>query len=159
MKARGFWTLVCFSPDGREKWRIDRDENLIVNEGIDWIETNDLAGTTLYVGLTASAPTPAAGDTMSSHAGWTEVHSEYSESTRVEWVSDEPASKVVTNSTTADFSFTGTVTVGGSFITTDSTKNGTSGTLIAVEAFTEGDKAVDSGDSIKVTFSITGSSS
>ena len=53
---------------------------------------------------------------------------------------------------------TGTITVTGAFVTTVSTKNDQTGTLVAAKLFSSG-KAVDNGDTLSVTYTITGSSS
>lgn len=154
----GWMKTVCRDKHGNIKW-VDEGPNLVVNEGIDYILTNDLAGATLYLGLTEASPSPAAGNTMSSHAGWDEAAG-YDEANRVSWGQGEPSSQAVTNGTAAEFTMDGNDTsIGGAFITTDNTKDGTSGTLIAVKAFTGGNKTVADNDVLSVTYTITGSSS
>jgi hypothetical protein len=155
----GHFNVVCRDKrTGKVKW-IDGMKNRIVDVGIDWILTNDLAGATLYAGLTDGTPTDAAGDTMASHAGWLEMAG-YDEATRPAWGQGEPSSKVVTNASAITFTMDGTdTTIGGAFITTDNTKDGTSGTLIGVKAFTGGDKTVANNDVLEVTYTLTGSSS
>ncbi len=159
----GRWKFVCRGPDGRVKWT-DFIDNLVVDAGInDILEQwgNGSAYTAAhYVGLTATAPTPAAGDTMSSHAGWTEVTA-YDEATRVAYDPAAASSKILTNSaSTATFTIsTNSTVVGGAFLTTNNTKGGTTGTLISAGAFSAGDKSLDDGDTLDVTLSITGSSS
>lgn len=156
---KGYVKVVCKDKNGKVKW-IDEGENLIVNEGIDYIMgTAILDSATLYVGLTEASPTPAAGDTMSSHAGWAEAAG-YDEATRPAWGQDAVSSKVVTNSTSADFTMDGTDgSIGGAFLSTNSTKDGTSGILIGVKAFTAGNRTVVATDVLEVTYTITGSSS
>lgn len=154
----GYWTVVCKGPDGQEKWR-DSFHNTIVNAGLDHaLDATLSAGTqitTWYVGLTDGTPTVAAGDTMSSHAGWAEVTT-YSESVRQTWTDAGVSSQSVTNSaSTADFSINGTATVGGAFLTSNSTKGGTTGTLFAAEAFSGGDKSLTSGDTLSVTYTVS----
>lgn len=155
----GWMKVVCKDSNGNVKWT-DEGPNLIVNTGINYIlGTAILDSATLYVGLTEASPTPAAGDTMSSHAGWAEAAG-YSEGTRPAWGQGAAASQAVTNATAVDFTMSGADTsIGGAFITTDSTKDGTSGTLIAVKAFTGGNKTVAASDTLSVTYTVTGSSS
>ena len=159
LKIRGFLKVVCRDADGNVKW-VDDGENLIVDEGIDYIlGTAILDAASLFIGLTEASPTPAAGDTMASHAGWATAAG-YDEANRISWGQDSVASKVVTNSTSADFTMDGADTsIGGAFITTNNTKDGTTGTLIAVKAFTGGNKTVADNDVLQVTYTITGSSS
>lgn len=86
-KATGHYLVECHDKDGNLKWSVDSD-NLVVNVGLQYMAgvalTSTAQITTWYIGLygAAASNTPAAGDTMSSHAGWTEV-TDYSESTRV----------------------------------------------------------------------------
>ena len=95
---------------------------------------------------------------MSSHAGWTEVTA-YSESVRQTLTLGTVSSQSVDNSASkAVYSINGTATVGGIFVTTDSTKSGTSGTLYGGGAFTGGDKSVGSGDTLNVTVTLTAAS-
>lgn len=159
LSLSGWMKVVCRDANGNVKW-IDEGPNLVVNTGINYIlGTAILDSATLYIGLTTGSPTPAAGDTMSSHAGWTEAAG-YDEAARVAWGQDAAASQAVTNSTAATFTMDGTdTTIGGAFITTDNTKDGTTGTLIAVKAFTGGNKTVADNDTLDVTYTVTGSSS
>lgn len=143
---------------GSQMWH-DQNYNKCVDVGLTLMLETFFNGSTYtalhYVGLTSGTPTTAITDTMSSHAGWTEVVA-YSEATRVTYNPDAAASKSIDNSTTkADFSINGTTTVGGAFLTTDNTKSGTAGTLISVEAFTGGDKSLGSGDTLSVQITYT----
>ena len=155
------YIVECIGPDGKLKWTNDFD-NLVTNEGLDDNLDKYLKGSTytaaFYVGLTDGTPTVNAADTMSSHAGWTEV-TDYSESTREALVLGTVASQSVDNSASkASYSINATATVGGAFITTVSTKGGTTGTLYGVGAFS-GDKSVDNGDTLNVTVTCTAAAS
>ena len=161
LKTQCVYTIECVGPDGKLKWK-DKAYNTVVNVGLDEILDKFWKGSTYsashFVGLTDGTPTPAAADTMASHAGWAEVTA-YSEGTREALTLGTVSSQSVNNSASkASFSINGTATVGGAFITTNSTKGGTTGVLISVAAFTEGDKAVDSGDTLNVTCTISASS-
>lgn len=114
-----------------------------------------------YMGLIASSgySALAAADTMSSHAGWTEETSNYSQSTRPTWSPASASGGSVSNSSSVDFTITGSVTVKGIFITDNSTKSGTTGTLWATALFTSGDQALVNGQTLKVTYICSGSSS
>jgi hypothetical protein len=123
--------------------------------------TSVTAITTWYIGLygAGASNTPAAADTMSSHAGWTEVVP-YSNATRVAvtFVTATTANpSVATNSASpAAFSINATSTVGGAFLTSGSAKSGTAGTLFSASDFTSpGDRAVTSGDTLNVTYTMS----
>lgn len=157
-----YYTVECFDAGGNLKWT-DTSKNTVVNVGLDDVLDKYLKGSTytasFFVGLTDGTPTIAATDTMASHAGWVEVHSEYSEGTRETLTLGTVSSQSVDNSASkASFSITGSTTVGGLFITTNSTKNGSTGTLYGVVAFSGGDKAVDNGDTLNVTATFTAAS-
>lgn len=143
----------------RRVWQ-DRVENIVVNTGLDEYLDKTLKGSSYtaawYVGLIDGSPTVAAGDTMSSHAGWAEVTA-YDESVRQTLTLGTVSSQSVDNSASkASFTIsTNSTTVGGAFITSDSTKSGTSGTLLGAGAFTGADKSTDDGDTLNVTATLT----
>jgi hypothetical protein len=132
--------------------------NTVVNEGLQSNMDVNFSGstpiTTWYLGLTDGTPTVAAGDTLASHAGWTEVTA-YS-GTRKEWV-EVRSGQVMTNSASvAVFSMTGSTTVGGAFLA--SVTSGTSGILWSAGALTGGDRSgIVSGDTLNLTYQLTAS--
>ena len=157
------YDVECFDKNGNLKWS-DTFYNIVttvgLNDSLDKYFKGSGYTATWYLGLTDSSPTVAAGDTMSSHAGWTEDQN-YSEGARQTIHSNlgTPAAGSVDNSASkAVFSINATTTIGGAFLTTDSTKGGTTGTLYGVAAFTEGDRAVVNGDTLNVTVTLTASS-
>lgn len=103
----------------------------------------------------------AAGDTMSSHSGWTEFTG-YTESPdrRVAWGPGAASSQATTNATPATFDITSGGTVKGVFVCGDPTasnvytKGGTTGTLWATALFSA-DVAVSNGDQLKVTYTVS----
>ena len=163
-KATGKYFIECYDKDGNLKWT-DESKNLVVNVGLQYMAgvalTSTSQITTWYVGLygVASSNNPAAGDTMSSHAGWTEVTA-YSESTRVAATfaaATNANPSVVTNTASkAVFTINGTTTVGGAFLTSGSAKSGTTGTLFSAADFSSpGDRSVVSGDILNVTYTFS----
>lgn len=158
-KMSGRWDFVCRDKNGDEKWR-DVIDNMIVNVGLDYMLDVSLSGATAttawYIGLTDGTPTPAAGDTMSSHAGWAEVAA-YDESVRQTWDEAGVSSQSITNSASAAvFTIsTNSTTTGGAFLASSSTKSETASTLFSVGAFSAGDKLLDDGDTLTVTVTYT----
>ena len=163
-KATGVFEIKCHDKDGNLKWQA-QSKNLVVNAGLAYMAGTALTSvtqiTTWYLGLygAGASNTPAAGDTMSSHAGWTEVV-DYSNATRVAatFVTATTANpSVVTNSaSTAAFYITGTATVGGAFLTSGSAKSGTTGTLFSAADFgSPGDRSVVNGDILYVTYTFS----
>ena len=151
-------------PDGAVKWTDTLCVNGIttagLNHALDVVFHGSTQVTTWYMGLIqgSSTPTLAAGDTMSSHAGWTEYTS-YSQTNRVAWDEGAASSGVTTNSTTMDFSMNATGTVAGGFLTSSATKSGTTGTLWMTATFSGGNQAVGSGDTLKLTYTLSTASS
>lgn len=162
--AKGVYKIQCHDKDGNLKWE-DEAPNLVVNEGLQDMNAKYFTGTTYtaawYLGLYGSGATnsPAAGDTMASHAGWTEV-TDYSQATRPACTFGTPTTanpSVATNSASpASFSINGTTTVGGAFLTSNNTKGGTTGTLYSAADFSApGDRSVVSGDTLSVTYTLS----
>ena len=162
--AKGYFTVECRDADGNLKW-VEQTPNLVVNVGLQDMNTQYFKGSAYtaawYLGLYGSGSTnnPAASDTMSSHAGWTEVTA-YSQSTRpvaTFGTATTANPSVISNSASAaTFSINGTTTVGGAFLTSNSTKGGTTGILFSASDFTSpGDRAVVSGDTLTVTYTFS----
>jgi len=115
-----------------------------------------------YVGLItgpSSGVTIAAANTMSSHAGWTENVS-YSNATRPTATFGTATTanpSVNTNSASvAAFNINATATIAGAFLSSNSTKSGTTGILFSASNFTSpGDRAVASGDTLNVTYTFS----
>lgn len=164
IKGGGVFKVECFDKDGNHKWTAE-SHNLVVNVGLQDMNTKYFQGSSYtaawYLGLygAAASNNPAAGDTMSSHAGWTEVTA-YSQSTRPACTFGTATTadpSVITNSgSVAVYSINGTATVGGAFLTSDNTKGGTSGTLFSAADFAApGDRSVVSGDTLNVTYTFS----
>ena len=136
--------------------------NLVVDQGL-----NDLLSVTLvtasadtswHVGLTDQPRTlrrSYLADTMLSHAGWVEILS-FTGSSRPD-LPGQPgavAGKSVSNTASpASFTINATVTIGGSFLTSNPT--GTAGRLYSVGAFSGGDKGFNNLDTLSVTATFT----
>ena len=157
--ATGVYAVECFDVSGKLKWA-DKFDNLVTTVGKNFMLDTTFAGSTYtagwFLGLVTgpgASNTYAVGDTMASHALWTESVA-YSNSTRVPavWNAASAGSKV-TNA--AVFSINATATIAGSFLVNDSTKSGTTGTLYSVGNFTGGDRLVASGDTLNVTYTAT----
>jgi len=156
LELTNIWTVTCLDAQGNEKWS-ETKKNLIVTEGLNHILDvafhGDTQATTWYVGLKGTG-TPAAGDTLASHSSWSEI-TDYSGS-RKEWTEGAASSGSMTNSSSVDFSITGTATVAGAFLS--SVASGTSGTLYGVVDFASS-RSVLSGDTLQVTVTVTAASS
>ena len=163
-QATGVYHVECRDKDGNLKWTAE-SKNLVVNVGLQYMAGSALTSvsqiTTWYLGLygAGASNTPAAGDTMASHAGWTEVTA-YSNANRVTatLVTATTANpSVVTNTASpAVFNINGTTTVGGAFLTSENTKGGTTGTLFSAADFgSPGDRSVVNSDTLSVTYTFS----
>lgn len=157
-KFGGVFHIKCFRADGTLKWT-EEAKNLVVNVGLQHILDVVFSGstqvTTWYIGLTASSPTPASADTMSSHSGWSEFTA-YDEATRQEYVEVRSSQQLSNTASKATFTIsTDSSSIGGAFITSSNTKSGTSGTLMCIAAFSTGNKSADDNDILQVTYTFT----
>lgn len=164
MRAIGVYTAICRDANGNELWR-EEYRNLITTAGKNDMLDKYLAGSAYtaawYLGLISSASysAVAAGDTMSSHAGWLEAGvanaPTYSESARrtAAWNAAASGSKALSSALV--FTFTGSGTVKGSFLSSVATKDGTTGILFSAGLFTGGDQPVVSTNTLSVSYSVS----
>jgi hypothetical protein len=152
----GTYTVTCYDKDGNLKWE-SKAKNLVVNEGLQDMNTKYFKGSTYtaawYLGLVTDPPTFAAGDTLASHAGWTEFTNYSGNRKAVTFGTATTAdpSVIDNNSSQASFSITGTATIAGAFLTNVDT--GTSGILFSEAEFeSPGDRSVVSGDTLNVKY-------
>ena len=163
VKGGGVFAIECIDKDGNLKWKAE-SKNLVVNQGLQTMNavyfTSGTQITTWYVGLITgpgSGTTIAAGDTLASHAGWTE-YTDYSGNRKTATFATPTTAdpSVVTNSASpASFAISGAGgTVAGAFLASVAT--GTSGTLFSAADFqSPGDRSVVSGDTLNVTYTFS----
>lgn len=162
LKAGGVFTVQCFDAEGNLKWT-EENHNLVVNEGLQYMNDTFFAGSTYsadwFLGLVTgpgSGNTYAAGDTLASHAGWTEFTNYSGNRGAITFGSATAADpSVIANGTPVSFTITGGGgTVAGAFLTDVAT--GTSGVLFSVSDFqSPGDRAVVAGDTLNVTYTFS----
>lgn len=139
------------------KWEAEA-KNAVTTEGLSHILDVEFHGTTQvatwYIGLIKTDYTHAAGDTLASHAGWTEAvpGTDYT-GDRLAWTEGAASSGVMINGSTVDFPCLTTITLKGALLASVAT--GTSGKLFCTAAFSGGDQAVNNGDTLKATYTIT----
>ena len=155
----GVFHVTCFDADGNLKWE-DAFHNLVVNVGLQDINDKYFSGVSYtaawYIGLVNSGASYAAGDNASSHGGWTE-NTSYSQGARptLSFGGSTLANPSVISASAATFSMTGTATIGGAFVISNSTKGGTTGILFSAGNFVGGNKSVANGDTLNVTYSLS----
>lgn len=141
LHVKGDWVFRSFSPSGREDWQYAAP-NLIVDQGINAILNIALGATAkpagLYVALYANGVSPAANWTAANFASTageiTSTTEGYSQATRVQWVPGTAASGAINNyASAAAFTIecSSSVTINGAALLTNSTRGGTSGTLVS----------------------------
>lgn len=142
-----------------EVWR-DHYLNLMVTVGKNDNLDKWLAGSAYtaawYIGLISSTgwSAVAAGDTMASHAGWTEFVG-YSNATRptTAWSAGSGGSKSLSAGLVYNINAAGTVK--GSFLTSNNAKSGTTGILGTAGLFTGGDQPVVDTNTLTVNYAIS----
>jgi hypothetical protein len=158
MLALGYFTAELRDADGK-LLRREVFPNTVVTVGKNYLLDNGMAGSSytaaFYMGLISnvSYSAIAAGDTMASHGGWTESVA-YSNAARITtaWSAASSGSKAL--SAALVFNINATDTIKGCFLTTVSTKSGTTGTLFSAGLFTGGDQPVVSGNTLSVSYSL-----
>lgn len=167
LKASGVYSVKCIGRDGKVKW-VDAIKNVVTTEGKNAALDAYLAGSSYtvtgpYMGLISSAgwSSVSAGDTMSSHAGWHEAghgsdYPLYSGTRKTcVWSSASSGSKSLSSALSFVIETTGG-TVKGCFITfgsgASSTIGSTGGVLYSAGTFIGGDKVVDVGDTLQVSY-------
>jgi hypothetical protein len=159
--AHGFYTVECRDANGNLKWT-DVIDNLVTTAGKNFALDTILAGSgytaAWCMGLLSSVSYTgiSAADTMASHAGWTEAGSAnaptYSQSARPAPAWSAASSGNKATSVGVVFSITSAGTVKGCFLTTVSTKDGTTGTLYSAGLFSGGDKVLANADTLSVSY-------
>ena len=163
--AGGIFTVTCRDPQGNLKWT-DSFHNLVVNQGLQDMNSKYFTGSgytaAWYLGLVqgpGSGTAFAAGDTLASHAGWTELvpGTAYTGNRKaVTFGTATTADPSVIDNSASPSSFAmlvNSTVVAGAFLC--SVASGTSGVLFSAGDFTGGDKTVDSGDTLAVTYTFS----
>lgn len=162
-KGGGVFHVQCFDKDGNLKWE-DQMHNLVVNQGLQDMNTQYFKGSAytaaFYLGLVTgpgSGTTYVAGDTLASHAGWTEFTNYSGARKAVTFGTATTADpSVIGNSASpSQFSITGGGgVVAGAFLCT--VASGTSGVLFSEADFqSPGDRTVVAGDTLNVTYTFS----
>lgn len=156
----GVFHFKCFDKDGNLKWE-DTAKNLVVNTGLQDMNAKYFSGSAYtaawYIGLVNNAgfTAYAAGDTLASHAGWTETtdYSGGNRATATFGTATTADPSVINNSGSVGvFNITGTVTVKGAFLCNIQDNTDSAGLLFSASSFTGGDRSVISGDTLNVTY-------
>jgi hypothetical protein len=134
---------------------------VVTDEGARYLLDNGMAGSAytaaFFLGLISNVSytgVPVAANTMASHATWTESTA-YSQGARptAAWSAAATRSKAFSSALT--YTMNATDTIKGSFLTTNSTKGGTTGVLFSAGLFTGGDQPAVSGNTLTVSYSVS----
>lgn len=146
-------SFTCFGPDGLIKWR-ETKNNLVTTDGLNDLVSKYFKGSgysaSWYLGLKGSG-SAAAGDTLSSHSGWSEVSSYTGNRPQLTFGS---VSSGACSASDITYSINGDVTIAGGFVC--SVASGTSGVLYSVAAFNGSVvHSCHAGDSLLVSSSVS----
>jgi hypothetical protein len=159
VRGGGVFAVQCFDKDGNLTWEAEK-HNLVVNVGLKDMNDKYFSGSaytaTWYLGLItgpSSGTTFAAGDTLASHAGWTEFTNYSGNRGAITFGAATTADpSVITNPSVVAFTITGAGgTVAGAFLASVAT--GTAGILFSESDFqSPGDRVVGAGDVLNATY-------
>lgn len=141
----------CRDSNGNLKWR-ERVENIVTTVGKTFavdVLVKGVAYTASWFMLLAGAGAKAVGDTLASHAAWTEITAYTGNRPAIVWGTSAAGSNTATG---VAFAITGTVTVAGAGVCDVATTN--SGTLYNVADFAVA-RSMASGDTLTVTPTLT----
>lgn len=145
------YEFVCYDKEGNIKWT-ETVENTVVTEGKNDIIDEYFKGSAYtaawYMGLKGTGSV-AAGDTLASHAGWSEITDYTGNRQAITWGTTSGGSNTAS---AVSFSITGTATVAGAFVATVAT--GTAGVLYSASDFSSS-RSVVNGDTLNVTPTVT----
>jgi len=159
--AGGIYTVECVGADGKVKWT-DTFHNRVMSTGVQDMNAKYFSGAsytaTPFLGLVTgpgSGNTFAFADILASHAGWTENAGYVGARKAAAFGTATTANpSVITNSgSPASFAMNATSTVAGAFLCNVS--SGTSGILFSAGNFVAGDKPVQNGDTLNVTYTFS----
>lgn len=169
--AEGVYVVECFGADGRLKWH-DTIENTVMTEGKNVVLDQALAGSAYtvvgpYMGFISSVSYSAiaatdVGTQINGTNAWKEAGGAnaptYTGNRKTcAWSSASAGAKAL--SSALAFAITGTGTIKGCFIVfftnAVNTKDDAHGTLLSAGLFSGGDRAVLSGDTVNVSYSLS----
>lgn len=159
LNIKGRYVVECIGADGAVKWT-DEINNLVTTEGKNDFLTQYLKGATysagtVYMGLKGTG-SAAAGDTLASHAGWSELNISASSGARIAVTLGTASGGSLATSSASSFSITaaGPTTVAGVFVVTNggaATNGSTTGKLFSAGDFSSS-RSVISGDTLNVSY-------
>jgi hypothetical protein len=173
IQAHGRYTIICYGPDGNERWR-DISDNLVTNQGKDANLDTFFAGSSYSVtgpfcgliGNVSYTSGPNVADTMAQLAGtngWRESGGAnaptYSGNRKTMTFNAASAGSKTTTAAVA-FGLTGSGTAKGVFVVmgtgaVNTKEDDLNGVLWSAGLFAGGEKSVSSGDTLNVTYSIS----
>lgn len=153
---KSVYRIECVGPDGEVKW-VEEVANLVTDAGLNDLLDKYFKGSSytaaFYVGLKGSG-TIAAGDTLASHGGWTEVTA-YSGNRKALTLGSVSGQSVDNSASKASFAINADDTeIAGGFVCTAA--SGTSGVLYGAANFTS-PRDADNGDTLNVQITLTAS--
>lgn len=145
------YQVECLGPDGQIKWTEDIT-NLVTTAGknflIDTVFKGSAYTAAWYLGLKGTG-TPAAGDTLASHATWSEINPYTGNRKAITFGTTSGGSN---QASSVGFTITADMSVVGAFVASVAT--GTSGTLYSAGDFASA-RSVLIGDTLNVTLTVS----
>ena len=143
------------------KWRAHALNTVVtagLNKLLDATFKTGLAAPSWFVGLKGVGAVDPADTMAGGHGGWAEL-TDYSETYRQAFTPGTISAGSVSNAAAkAIVTASGSMTVAGLFLVDEHTKGGATGTLYGAANFTEGNRAMVTGDALSITATLTAAS-
>lgn len=158
VNVKGLFKVEHFDKFNNLKGIYDIPNGLTTQGKNSWLDIMFRAQTQItawYLGLVNNVGWTAFADAdvMSSHAGWSEFV-DYNESARPQWTPAAASGGIISNASTVNFTINANGNLKGLFAVSNSTKNGTTGTLWATAPYASV-IPVSVADILKVTYGVT----
>jgi hypothetical protein len=162
----GTFHVECYDNKGKLRW-VDDAKNAVSLPALDYVLNTCLNNGTpialFYVGLVDNAGFTAysTADTLAAHGGWSE-NTQYT-GTRQAWTQGASSGQSITNAVPLSFAMVPSVgspaTIRGLLLASHTSSSSSTFLLFSTASFSQGNQTVNNGDTLKVTYTISATSS
>jgi len=159
LQVGGRFSVGCFDQRGRRVWSEDFTNGIVsaaLLAVLDIMFRNSTQLPSWYLAPITLVSSVSAADSMTSHAGWTEINANYDEAARPAWAPPAASGGKLKNTDTVVMTFNATTVADGLMLTSDSVKGATNGTLWCTGLFSSS-RTFSSGQELRIFYELTAS--